>query len=102
MDMTALATRIAYASRQLPRVAWYTGHFYALRFLAQQQKDKFGGNGERSKARPDRTLDQHLKNDILALFETDFANVRAGIYPIPADHDGSLVYAAESLRIVST
>ena len=26
----------------------------------------------------------------MALFEQDLANVEAGIYPLPADHDGSL------------
>jgi ubiquinone/menaquinone biosynthesis C-methylase UbiE len=83
-----LATRVAYAARQLPRMAWYAGHLYVMRRLAELQE------GERDTAPPnpaDRRLDRRLDNDMAALLERDLANVEAGIYPVPADHDGSLL-----------
>jgi hypothetical protein len=41
------------------------------------------------KPEPDRRLDRRLEDDMMALVEQDLANVEAGIYPVPADHDGS-------------
>jgi hypothetical protein len=85
--LSRLATRVAYAARQLPRMAWYAGHLYVMRRLAERQE------GERDaaspKPEPDRRLDRRLEDDMMALVEQDLANVEAGIYPVPADHDGS-------------
>ena len=63
---------------------------------------------EKSKARrrvhtdapvPDR---KHIYADMAKLFLQDLANVEAGIYPLPADHDGSLLALIRRSRISST
>ena len=84
-----LATRVAYASRQMPRMAWYAGHLQVMRWLRQQVWHQDGESAP-SRPRSDPRLDERLKADRAALFEQDLANVEAGIYPLPADHDGSL------------
>src|SRR4051794_3931488 len=89
--VTRLSTRIAYAATQLPRVAWYVGHGIAMRRLSEEV-----GTGNRGITRagaytdapiPDRA---RLFSDMAALLQRDLANVEAGIYPLPADRDGSL------------
>jgi ubiquinone/menaquinone biosynthesis C-methylase UbiE len=84
-------TRAAYGAMQLPRVAWYIGHSFVLRELADTVRQR-----ETSKARrrvrtnapvPDRN---HIYADMVKLFLRDLANVEAGFYPLPVDHDGSL------------
>jgi ubiquinone/menaquinone biosynthesis C-methylase UbiE len=96
--LSRLAIRLAYATRQLPRVAWYTGHLYLTRFLAEQasQKDR---EGARPKRRSDPGLNARLKADLVALLEHDLANIEAGIYPLPADHDGSLLTLLDRSRL---
>ncbi len=93
-------TRAAYGARQLPRVAWYIGHSLVLRELADTARQS-----EKSKARrrvhtnapvPDRN---HIYADMTKLFLRDLANVEAGIYPLPADHDGSLFALIRRSRI---
>jgi ubiquinone/menaquinone biosynthesis C-methylase UbiE len=93
-------TRVAYGARQLPRVAWYIGHSLVLRELADTVRQS-----EKSKARrrvhtnapvPDR---KHIYADMAKLFLKDLANVEAGIYPLPADHDGSPLALIHRSRI---
>jgi ubiquinone/menaquinone biosynthesis C-methylase UbiE len=96
--LSRLATRVAYAARQLPRMAWYAGHLYVMRQLAELQE------GERDtapppKPEPDRCLDRRLEDDMMALLEQDLANVEAGIYPVPDDHDGSLLTLLDRSRL---
>ena len=93
-----LATRVAYASRQLPRMAWYAGHLYIMRRLAEQLRQQEGETA-RQKRRSDRRIEQRLNADMAALLERDLANVEAGIYPIPADHDGSLLTLFDRSRL---
>ena len=90
-QLAQAVTRAAYGARQLPRVAWYIGHSLVLRELAATARQR-----EKSKARrrvhtnavvPDR---KRIYADMAKLFLQDLANVEAGIYPVPADHDGSL------------
>jgi ubiquinone/menaquinone biosynthesis C-methylase UbiE len=95
-----LATRVAFGASQLPRVAWYVGHSLALRRLreATQRRD---AAATRPRAHtdapiPDRT---RLYADMAALFRQDLANVEAGIYPLPADHDGSLLTVLDRSRL---
>jgi len=87
--LSRLAIRFEYAIRQVPRTAWYAGHLYVMRRLAAQLEQ-----GPRRTSPPsfraDSTLDRRLNADRAALFEQDLANVEAGIYPVPADHDGLL------------
>src|SRR4051812_9292079 len=83
--------RFAYGAQQLPRVAWYAGHAAVMRRLAELAR-AWEGREETSKSpvaapAPDR---RRLYQEMLALFQRDLANVEAGIYPLPADHDGPL------------
>jgi ubiquinone/menaquinone biosynthesis C-methylase UbiE len=85
-----LATRVAYGARQLPRFAWYVGHSVLMRQLTNFARER--GLTTRRRATtaapvPDR---RRLYADMMELFRQDLANVEAGIYPLPDDHDGSL------------
>jgi ubiquinone/menaquinone biosynthesis C-methylase UbiE len=89
--LSRLATRVAYGARQLPRFAWYVGHNAVMRRLAEAAR-RSGEASTREKPRTDAPVpDQgRLYADMAALFRQDLANVEAGIYPLPADHDGPL------------
>ena len=78
--LSHLATRVAYASTQLPRMAWYAGHLYVMRRLAEQARRR-DGESARPKPRSNLRLEQRLDADMAALIEQDLANVEAGIYP---------------------
>src|SRR5262249_30137365 len=95
--LSRLATRVAYASSQLPRLAWYTGHLRLMRSLADGMRREEGGDAPKPKPNP--RLDQRLEDDRAALFSQDLANVEAGIYPVPADHDGSLFTLLDRSRL---
>jgi ubiquinone/menaquinone biosynthesis C-methylase UbiE len=87
-SVSRFATRIAYGARQLPRVAWYVGHGVVMRRLSAEVRRR-SGKTTRAAARtgvPDRG---RVYADMAALFRQDLANVEAGIYPLPAEHDGS-------------
>src|SRR5262245_30649414 len=96
--LSRLATRVAYASSQLPRMAWYAGHLYLMRRVAERVRQRDGGTTP-PKSRSDPRLDERLNADRTALFEQDLANVEAGIYPLPADHDGSLLTLLDRSRL---
>jgi ubiquinone/menaquinone biosynthesis C-methylase UbiE len=89
--VTRLATMAAYGARQLPRVAWYIGHSLVMRRLAEQERRRAGADA-RPRARTERPVPdrRRLYADMAVLFRQDLANVEAGIYPLPADHDGSV------------
>jgi hypothetical protein len=96
--LSRLAIRVAYASSQWPRMAWYVGHFYVMRRLAQQvQERETPRRPPRGRSSP--SLQQRLDQDKAALLESDLANVEAGIYPLPADHDGSLLTILDRSRL---
>ena len=85
-----IARRVAYGASQLPRLAWYVGHSLVVHRLAEAARRRDGG-GSRVRCRtsapvPDR---RRLYADMADLLWQDLANVEAGIYPLPADHDGS-------------
>jgi ubiquinone/menaquinone biosynthesis C-methylase UbiE len=88
--LSLFATRLAYGARQLPRVAWYVGHGMVMRRLSAAQRRRAGASS-RPPARTDRPVPDRsrLYADMASLFRRDLANVEAGIYPMPADHDGS-------------
>ena len=107
------ATRMAYGITQLPRVAWYVGHSLLLRELAQavqhsersktQLKTRLKTQGDaRRRVRtqktplPDR---RRIYADMAELFRQDLANVEAGVYPVPADQDGSLATRIRRSRL---
>ena len=95
--LSRLATRIAYATSQLPRMAWYGGHLYVMRRLAAEVRRR--EQGETPAQRSDRRVDARLDADMRALLAQDLANVEAGIYPVPADHDGSLLTLLDRSRL---
>src|SRR5437588_7265808 len=96
-----LATRLAYGATQLPRVAWYVGHDVLMRRLskAQQPEPPNAGRRRRVHTGPDR---RQMYADMARLFRQDLANVEAGIYPLPADHDGSLPILIDRSRLFFT
>ncbi len=86
------ATRAAYGTRQAFRIAWYLGHGIAMSRLAQQAREGARASGsERPRPHTDRPVPgrNRLIADMTALLQRDLENVEAGIYPLPADHDGS-------------
>ncbi|HEY6259814.1 MAG TPA: class I SAM-dependent methyltransferase [Xanthobacteraceae bacterium] len=89
--LSRVITRAAYAATQLPRVAWYVGHGLAMREMAERarRRAREGARPQPATALPvpDRA---RLYADMATLLQQDLANVEAGIYPLPADHDGSL------------
>jgi ubiquinone/menaquinone biosynthesis C-methylase UbiE len=98
--LSRLATRVAYGARQLPRVAWYVGHSLAVRRLSEEVRRQ---DARKSRPRalthapvPDR---RRLYADMALLLQQDLANVEAGIYPLPADHDGSLLTRLHRSRL---
>lgn len=85
-----LPVRAAYLRRQLPRLVWYVGQHAAMNWLARRaQLEPHESRRPRPKTTapiPDR---ERLYEDMATLFRQDLANVEAGIYPLPADRDGS-------------
>jgi ubiquinone/menaquinone biosynthesis C-methylase UbiE len=90
--LSRIAVRLAYGARQLPRVAWYVGHGLAMRRLAKAAPRRDGALVPRRRRTtapvPDRT---QIYADMAVLLRQDLANVEAGFYPLPADHDGPLL-----------
>jgi ubiquinone/menaquinone biosynthesis C-methylase UbiE len=98
--LSRIALRAAYGAGQLPRVAWYVGHGLAMRRLAKGALVRDGGV-VRQRARtsapvPDRS---RIYADMAHLLWQDLVNVEAGVYPLPADHDGSLLTLLHRSRL---
>jgi ubiquinone/menaquinone biosynthesis C-methylase UbiE len=98
--LSRIVTRVAYGASQLPRIAWYVGHSLAMRRLAETARRRDGG-AARQRAHtkapvPDRG---RLYADMAKLLLQDLANVEAGLYPLPADHDGSLLTLLHRSRL---
>jgi hypothetical protein len=93
-------TRVAYGASQLPRVAWYVGHNVALRRLSEAAQRR---DGDKARPRPHTNLPlpdrRRLYADIAVLFRQDLANIEAGLYPLPADYDGSLLTLLDRSRL---
>jgi ubiquinone/menaquinone biosynthesis C-methylase UbiE len=95
--LSRFAIRLAYGASQLPRVAWYVGHSLAMRQLANGADNGSAPNRAYTNARvPDRI---RIYADMADLLLQDLANVEAGIYPLPADHDGSLFTLLDRSRL---
>jgi ubiquinone/menaquinone biosynthesis C-methylase UbiE len=95
-----VSTRLAYGASQLPRIAWYVGHSLAVRRLSEKAQRR-DGNKVRPRAHtnspvPDR---KRLYADMAILLQQDLANIEAGLYPLPADHDGSLLTLLHRSRL---
>jgi hypothetical protein len=97
--LSRVATRVAYGASQLPRVAWYVGHSLALRRLSEGAQRR---NGEKARPRPHTNSPvpdrRRVYTDMAILFRQDLANIEAGLYPLPADHDGSLLALLDRSR----
>ncbi len=98
--LALIATRAAYGASQLPRLAWYVGHGVVMRRLSQasrgQQGESTRPRAKTDKPTPDR---RRLFADMASLLRRDVANVEAGIYPLPTDHDGSLLMRLNRSRL---
>jgi ubiquinone/menaquinone biosynthesis C-methylase UbiE len=97
--LSRLATRAAYAASQLPRVAWYVGHGLAMRRMSARERRRT--DPARPRARTDLPVPDRgrLYADMAALLLQDLANVEAGIYPLPTDHDGSFLTLLDRSRL---
>ena len=98
--LSRIATRVAYGASQLPRIAWYVGHGLIMRRLAEEARRRDGGTArQRSHTNapvPDRG---RLYADMAMLLWQDLANVEAGLYPLPDDHDGSFLTLLHRSRL---
>jgi hypothetical protein len=86
--VSRFATRVAYGASQLPRVAWYVGHSVVMRQLSEAAR--LESTRPRASTNAPVPDSKRLYADMATLFLQDLANVEAGIYPLPTDHDGSL------------
>src|SRR5215831_5782157 len=94
------ATRVAYGATQLPRVAWYVGHREVMRRLSEAARRRSAERARAPARSPVRVPERwRLYADMAELFRADLANVEAGIYPLPADHDGFLPTLIERSRL---
>jgi len=98
--VSRFATRLAYGASQLPRVAWYLGHSVVMRQLSEIVRGR-PGESTRPRAFTGAPVSERrrLYADMANLFLQDLANVEAGIYPLPADHDGSLLMLLQRSRM---
>jgi ubiquinone/menaquinone biosynthesis C-methylase UbiE len=89
--VSRFATRLAYGATQFPRIAWYLGHGVIMRRLSHSRRR---GHHDTPTRRADLgapvPTDRRLYADMAKLLRQDLANVENGMYPLPADHDGSL------------
>ena len=98
--LTRMATRVAYVATQFPRLAWYAGHGYVVRQLSKQapRPERSGGKPPRWRHAP--APDQwRIYRDLGRLLSQDLANVEAGVYPLPDDHDGTLLTRLRRSRL---
>ena len=58
--------------------------------LAAQARQQESASA-RPKRQSDPRIEQRMNADLVALLKQDLTNVEAGIYPLHADHDGSLL-----------
>src|ERR1700736_2041010 len=99
-SLSRFATRVAYGASQLPRVAWYVGHNAVMRRLSEAARRPADAS-TRPRPRTDAPVPgrSRLYADMATLFRRDLANVESGIYPLPADHDGSLTTLLNRSRL---
>jgi ubiquinone/menaquinone biosynthesis C-methylase UbiE len=71
-----------------------------MRRLSERERER-AGDAARPRAQTDRPVPKRnrLYADMAKLFQQDLRNVEAGIYPLPADHDGSLRTVLERSRL---
>ena len=94
-----IISRVAYGMSQLPRLAWYLGHGLALRRLAEAARRSGAQTRRRLRTKAAVPERGQLYADMARLFLQDLGNVEAGIYPLPVDHDGSLLTLIKRSRL---
>jgi ubiquinone/menaquinone biosynthesis C-methylase UbiE len=97
--LSRIATRAAYNARQLARVAWYVGHGAVMSRISAKARRRDQSTRPRPQTDapiPDRS---RLYADMARLFRLDLANVEAGFYPLPVDHDGPIPRLIERSRL---
>jgi ubiquinone/menaquinone biosynthesis C-methylase UbiE len=103
--LTRVTTRIAYVATQLPRLAWYAGHGYVMRQLAAQARSRSREPRRDGATTPAQSVNASVPDqrriyaDLAGLLAQDLANIEAGLYPLPADHDGSLMARIRRSRL---
>src|ERR1700689_1717400 len=100
IPLSRVTTRVIYGASQLPRIAWYIGHGLAVRRLSEAAPRR-DDNEARPRAHTNLPVPnrKRLYADMTILFQQDLANVEAGFYPMPADHDGSLLTLLHRSRL---
>jgi len=89
----------------LPRLAWYAGHDYVMRQLAAQARRQGRAPPRAGASPPARSVNapvpdqRRIYADLANLLAQDLANVEAGLYPLPADHDGGLLTRLRRSRL---
>ena len=91
--LSRVTTRVAYGASQLPRIAWYVGHSLAVRQLSEATRRR---DGKKAQPRAHTNLPVPERR---RLYADDLANIEAGLYPLPADHDGSLLTLLHRSRL---
>ncbi|MGI9372010.1 MAG: methyltransferase domain-containing protein [Hyphomicrobiales bacterium] len=86
--------KLSYTARQGARVAWYMGHYFAAQRFRDAKSEASTPKPATAPAqtkpkKPSLTAERVLA-DLAETFRQDLANVEAGYYPMPQDHDGSL------------
>jgi ubiquinone/menaquinone biosynthesis C-methylase UbiE len=99
-SLSDIALRLAYGATQLPRVAWYVGHGLAMSRLAKAAREQEGEADQRLRQANVRVPDRmQIYADMAVLLRQDLANIEAGLYPLPADRDGSLLTLLQRSRL---
>lgn len=80
--------RVDYTMRQMARVGWYLGHYFASQRFREAPAPEAETEQETSR-RSGPGLARILEA-MGALFARDLANADRGLYPPPRDHDGNL------------
>ncbi len=93
--MATRAELLTYTAAQTARVAFYGAHYLAARFVA---REAFAGIDTLRHRKP--SLRATLKS-MQALFAQDWANVEAGLYPMPIDLARDMRRATASLRFLA-
>ena len=98
--LSRTATRVAYGASQLPRIAWYVGHGLIMRRLAEEARRRDGKTArQRSQTNAPVPNRGRIYADMAMLLWQDLANVEAGLYPLPDDHDGSFLTLLHRSRL---
>jgi ubiquinone/menaquinone biosynthesis C-methylase UbiE len=98
--LTRMATRVAYLATQLPRLVWYAGHGYVMGQVAKQALRPDSSSLEWARLRHAAVPDQwRIYRDLGRLLSQDLTNVEAGVYPLPDDHDGTLLTRLQRSRL---